>query len=144
MTARHHLPVLAPSSLRADGSRAFAYTADTHGRFTTARRVVFAALIAVYAALALALSAGSAVEGAMAMLAFGLGTLPMLLAMSAAAGALWSLVRRAPVRRGVGLALGLMGALSLVAVCRQSAAFLHPPAPGMARAHCHDRPGATP
>ncbi len=51
MTARHHLPVLAPSSLRADGSHARVYPADTHGRFTTARRVVFAVLIAVYAAL---------------------------------------------------------------------------------------------
>ncbi len=51
MTERRHLPVMAPSSLRADGSRAFVYPADTHGRFTTARRVVFAALIAVYAAL---------------------------------------------------------------------------------------------
>lgn len=91
----------------------------------------------VYAALALALSAGSAPAGALTMLAFGLGTLPMLLAMSAAAGALSSLVRRAPVRRAVGLALGAMGVLSLVATCQQSAAFLHPPSPGAPRAHCH-------
>lgn len=51
MADRRHLPVLAPSSLRADGSREFVYPADTAGRFTTARRWVFAALVAVYAAL---------------------------------------------------------------------------------------------
>lgn len=46
------LPVIEPpSSLRQDGSRAFVYTADVHGRFATARRVVFAVLIAVYVAL---------------------------------------------------------------------------------------------
>ncbi len=91
----------------------------------------------VYAALSLALSAGSAADGAFTMMAFGLGTLPMLLAMSAAAGALSSLARRAPVRRAVGVVLGVLGVLSLVAVCQQSAALLQPPAPGMARAHCH-------
>ncbi len=91
----------------------------------------------VYTALALALSAGSASAGALTMLAFGLGTLPMLLAMSAAAGALSSLVRRTPVRRAVGLALGVMGVLSLVAVCQQSAVFLRPAVPGMSPAHCH-------
>ncbi len=91
----------------------------------------------VYTALALALSAGSATTGALAMMAFGLGTLPMLLAMSVAAGVLSSLVRRAPVRRAIGFALGVMGVLSLVAVCQQTAVFLQPTVPAMSPAHCH-------
>ena len=39
------------SSLGADGRRNFVYPADVTGRFATARKIVFAALIAVYAAL---------------------------------------------------------------------------------------------
>jgi len=47
-----HLPVLdVKSSLRADGSRNFVYPADVHGRFTTAKRVVFFALIGLWLAL---------------------------------------------------------------------------------------------
>jgi cytochrome c oxidase accessory protein FixG len=51
MTKRHLPLVDAPSSLRADGSRAFVYTADVHGRFARARTTVFAALIVIYVAL---------------------------------------------------------------------------------------------
>ncbi len=39
------------SSLRSDGSRNYVHPADVHGRFTTIRNVVFAALIAIYVAL---------------------------------------------------------------------------------------------
>jgi cytochrome c oxidase accessory protein FixG len=46
------LPATAPqSSLRADGSRAFVYPADVSGRFVRARRLVFFALVALWAAL---------------------------------------------------------------------------------------------
>lgn len=39
------------SSLRKDGSRIYVHPADVRGRFTRARRLVFAVLIAIYAAL---------------------------------------------------------------------------------------------
>ncbi len=53
---KKHLPVLLPptvpqGSLNADGSRSFVYPADVSGRFVTLRRVVFYALIALWAAL---------------------------------------------------------------------------------------------
>jgi cytochrome c oxidase accessory protein FixG len=49
---RRHLPVIEmPSSLRSDGSRAFVYPADVKGRFTRARRMVFAILMTLYVAL---------------------------------------------------------------------------------------------
>jgi cytochrome c oxidase accessory protein FixG len=56
--ARVHLPILPPtdpserrSSLRRDGTRVFVHQADVRGRFHTARRIVFAALIALWIAL---------------------------------------------------------------------------------------------
>jgi len=57
----------------------------------------------VYAALAWALASGSAAQGASLMLAFGLGTLPMLLAVGAAAGWMRDFVREPWVRRAAGL-----------------------------------------
>ena len=39
------------TTIRSDGSRAFLFPADTHGRFTLARRVVAYALIAFYLSL---------------------------------------------------------------------------------------------
>ena len=49
------LPLLPPTvpqgSLNADGSRAFVYPADVSGRFMTARRFAFYALVALWAAL---------------------------------------------------------------------------------------------
>ena len=50
---RRRLPVVTEpkSSLGGDGKRNFVYPADVKGRFATARKVVFAALIATYAAL---------------------------------------------------------------------------------------------
>jgi sulfite exporter TauE/SafE len=64
----------------------------------------------VYSALALALTAGSAATGAGVMAAFGLGTLPMLLVMGAAASRLAALARQPLARRIAGvfiLGLGL-------------------------------------
>ena len=50
-----HLPLLPPTvpqgSLNADGSRAFVFPADVKGRFATARKATFYALVALWAAL---------------------------------------------------------------------------------------------
>jgi hypothetical protein len=69
----------------------------------------------VYSVLAWSLTAGSAQQGALLMLAFGLGTLPMLLAVGAAAGMLSRFVRRRGVRQVAGLSLLLFGVVMLVA-----------------------------
>ncbi|MCG6868037.1 MAG: sulfite exporter TauE/SafE family protein [Gammaproteobacteria bacterium] len=69
----------------------------------------------VYSALVLALTSGGSVSGASLMTAFGLGTLPMLLAMGAASRWLGGLVRSSWVRRGAGvtvLTFGLVTALA--------------------------------
>jgi uncharacterized protein len=68
----------------------------------------------VYSILALALVSGSATRGALVMLAFGLGTLPNLLAAGLAVGTLRAALARRGVRLAAGLAvaaLGLVGAL---------------------------------
>lgn len=57
----------------------------------------------VYSALATALSSGSAVRGGLAMLAFGLGTLPNLLLAGIVLARLNQFVRRPAVRIGSGL-----------------------------------------
>jgi sulfite exporter TauE/SafE len=65
----------------------------------------------VYSVLIWALSAGSLVEGALLMGAFGLGTLPNLLLMGAAAGWLGGWLRKPLVRQlagGLVILLGLM------------------------------------
>ncbi|MEO1766588.1 sulfite exporter TauE/SafE family protein [Thiobacter aerophilum] len=66
----------------------------------------------VYSVLIAALASGSPTSGALTMLAFGLGTLPNLLAMGWFANRLAAWVRRPVVRRTAGLAvlgLGLVG-----------------------------------
>jgi sulfite exporter TauE/SafE len=68
----------------------------------------------VYSVLALALVSGSAPRGALVMLAFGLGTVPNLLAAGLAVGALQAALQRRGVRLAAGLAvaaLGVFGAL---------------------------------
>jgi hypothetical protein len=68
----------------------------------------------VYSILALALVSGNAARGALVMVAFGLGTLPNLLAAGLAVGTLRALLRRRGVRFAAGLAvaaLGLFGVL---------------------------------
>jgi len=69
----------------------------------------------VYAALAWSLTSGSGLNGALLMIAFGLGTLPMLLAVGATAEWLRDFVRHAWVRRSAGLAVLLFGVVTLLA-----------------------------
>ncbi len=67
----------------------------------------------VYSMLIWSVSAGSAVNGAALMLAFGLGTLPNLLAMGAMAGGLASLLRNPGVPRVAGATVMLLGFYTL-------------------------------
>lgn len=67
----------------------------------------------VYSALIWSVSAGGVWRGALLMLAFGLGTLPNLLAMGAAAGALQGFIRRPWVKSGAGLLVILFGLLAI-------------------------------
>jgi sulfite exporter TauE/SafE len=69
----------------------------------------------VYLALAWSLASGDAVQGAALMLAFGLGTLPMLLAMGTAARWLGQVARLVWVRRGAGALILLFGLYTLFA-----------------------------
>jgi len=68
----------------------------------------------VYSALALAMVSASPVQGAWIMLGFGLGTLPMLLAMGHAAQYLRKIVRQPMVRRLVGTLIILFGVYTFV------------------------------
>ncbi|HEU4373032.1 MAG TPA: sulfite exporter TauE/SafE family protein [Telluria sp.] len=66
----------------------------------------------VYSVLLTALMAGSALSGAAVMLAFGLGTLPMLLSMGMLGAQLRGWIQRRPVRVASGLVVfgfGLLG-----------------------------------
>jgi len=66
----------------------------------------------VYGALAVSVFAGGALEGALGMLAFGAGTLPVLLAAGAAAARVRAWLGRRAVRAGAGglvLAFGVYG-----------------------------------
>jgi hypothetical protein len=67
----------------------------------------------VYSSLLWAASQGSAVESSLLMLAFGLGTLPVLLATGLAAERLTGLLRRRGVRIGAGLLVMLFGLWTL-------------------------------
>jgi len=68
----------------------------------------------VYSALALSMASASAGQGALIMLGFGLGTLPMLLAMGSVAGRLLGLVRRPAMRQIVGASIILFGVYTCV------------------------------
>lgn len=70
----------------------------------------------VYSVLFTALMSGSALQGALLMLAFGLGTLPNLLAMGLFAGKLKPFLKRAPVRVTAGLLVAAFGVAGLVAL----------------------------
>ncbi len=72
----------------------------------------------VYSVLVMALSAGSAVEGAGLLLAFGLGTLPNLLLMGWAAESLRAFARQIWVKRGAGAAVAAMGCWGLLQLAR--------------------------
>lgn len=65
----------------------------------------------VYGALGVALGTGSMLGGALVMLAFGLGTLPMLVAMGTAASRLGEIVRIPWVRRTAGVVIVVLGVL---------------------------------
>ena len=67
----------------------------------------------VYSVLIWAMAAGSAGEGALLMLAFGLGTLPNLLAMGLFAQHLRRFVARPGVRRAAGVLVMAFGGLEL-------------------------------
>lgn len=67
----------------------------------------------VYSVLVMTLSAGSAAKGALLMLAFGLGTLPNLLAMGFVANKLTQITRQPTVRLLAGLLIVAMGILIL-------------------------------
>jgi hypothetical protein len=84
----------------------------------------------VYSALSLAAVSGGAATGALVMLAFGAGTLPMLAALTALAGFVARLVRRPVVRRGAGFAIVAFGVLQLAMVANR----MREPAPCCARA----------
>ena len=68
----------------------------------------------VYSVLIWALSAGSMTKGALLMLAFGLGTLPNLLLMGAAAARLAKFTRNKTVRQAAGLLVVALGLLLLL------------------------------
>ncbi|MBZ0104430.1 MAG: sulfite exporter TauE/SafE family protein [Sulfuricella denitrificans] len=67
----------------------------------------------VYSVLITALASGSAVSGGMTMLAFGLGTLPNLIAMGLFAQQLQTFTRHVWVRRSAGLLVAGYGAWGL-------------------------------
>jgi sulfite exporter TauE/SafE len=67
----------------------------------------------VYSALVWAMTAESAMHGGMLMLAFGAGTLPMLLLMGGAARWLGELVRRPVTRQIAGVLIIVIGLVSL-------------------------------
>jgi sulfite exporter TauE/SafE len=67
----------------------------------------------VYAALAAALSAGSAAGGAATMLAFGLGTFPMLAAMSSMTALLARAARSGSVRAAAAVVIAGFGLLQI-------------------------------
>jgi sulfite exporter TauE/SafE len=68
----------------------------------------------VYSVLIWALSAGGALEGAVLMLGFGLGTLPNLLLIGALAGGLARWFQHAWVRGAAGMILIALGVLALL------------------------------
>lgn len=76
----------------------------------------------VYAALATAIAAGSALGGAATMIAFGLGTLPTLLAMGSAAAFIARAARAQGVRRAAGLAIVAFGVVQMAGAGRALAA----------------------
>lgn len=77
----------------------------------------------VYAALFTAMLTGSATGGAATMTAFGLGTLPGLIAASFGFRKLASVTRSGPARIGAGLAVAIFGAGSVL-ISHPGAAYL--------------------
>ncbi len=72
----------------------------------------------VYSALTWSLAAGSAGRGALLMLGFGLGTLPLLMLMGLSAARLAAFVRQPLVRRIAGAAVALYGVYTVFLAVR--------------------------
>ena len=70
----------------------------------------------VYSMLALALASGGALDGALVMAAFGLGTLPALLGAGLAAQRLFEMRRSPWVRRPAGALIALLGIAGLARI----------------------------
>ncbi len=70
----------------------------------------------VYSVLMTALLSGSALQGALVMLAFGLGTLPLLFTMGVAGASIRPLLQKRAVRVAAGLLVLAFGLLGLVRV----------------------------
>ncbi len=68
----------------------------------------------VYSTLALAIASANPIYGGVIMLCFGLGTLPMLLAMGGAAEALMRYTRHRVFRTGTGVCIILLGVYTIV------------------------------
>lgn len=79
----------------------------------------------VYGVLATAIAAGSAARGALVMAAFGLGTLPNLLAAGLAAETLSRWVRGPRLRLAAGIAVVLLGVFGLVRIANVSEHLRH-------------------
>lgn len=91
----------------------------------------------VYSVLLIAVSTGSAVEGALVMTAFGLGTLPNLLAIGALAARLRALSANPRLRGAVAASVGALGVAALLAGAQPDAfapdGFLCRTVPGLAQ-----------
>ena len=74
----------------------------------------------VYSTLIMASSSASAINGALFMLAFGLGTLPAVMAAGMVSGWIKQLTRTPWVKPGVGLALIIMAIVSFYLTIRHS------------------------
>lgn len=79
----------------------------------------------VYSALTLSMVSASPRQGALIMLGFGLGTLPMLVAMGGAAGHLMALVRRPAIRQVAGVAIILFGVYTCVTAFSVNGHYKH-------------------
>lgn len=86
----------------------------------------------VYSVLVTAMLSGSALSGALVMLAFGLGTLPMLLGLGVLGARLRALLRRRGVRIASGVLVLGFGVLGLV----RAGAGAHPDALGWVQDVC--------
>ena len=89
---------------------------DTCGSFLLAFGFYVAGV--VYATLVWSLATADPLRGGVLMAAFGIGTLPMLLALGSVADKLLSLTRRPRVRQIAGSVIIVMGLLTLFAVIR--------------------------
>lgn len=77
----------------------------------------------VYGAVALAMMTGEALYGALTMIAFGLGTLPAMLAVGVFASGFVRLVQSPKLRATAGLLVALSGVVHLAMAARSTGAF---------------------